>query len=147
VQAVEEPGGSDVGDGAAIDLEALRREFRGRADAGVAGVGLLQGTVRLQRVGKLGDRPGVEDREAIGLPEVVLRRPEGVGPGIRCLAAASQVGQVIRLVILKGVTRRPLPLEFFSDKELRRQGVDNEVPVRQNIGCDTPMPLPQETSP
>jgi hypothetical protein len=46
-----------------------------------------------------------------------------------------------------GVTRLPLSLEFFSDKELWRQGVENEVPVRQNIGCNTPVPLPQETSP
>ena len=45
------------------------------------------------------------------------------------------------------MTRRPLPLESFSDKELRRVRVDNEAPMGQNIGCNTPMPLPQETSP
>jgi hypothetical protein len=40
------------------------------------------------------------------------------------------------------VTRRPLLWSSFPDKELWQKGVEHEVPVRQNIGCDTPMKLP-----
>lgn len=41
-----------------------------------------------------------------------------------------------------GVTRRPLLWSSLPDKELWQKGVEHEVPVRQNIGCDTPRKLP-----
>jgi hypothetical protein len=71
---------------------------------------------------------------------------EPLPPGADRGGADTESGSDLR-VIQSGVTRRPLPLELFWDMELRRGGVDNEAPMGQNIGCNTPMPLPQETSP
>jgi hypothetical protein len=47
-----------------------------------------------------------------------------------------------KLRYLPGVTRLPLPSISFSERELWQQRVESEVPVRQNIGCYTPMELP-----
>jgi hypothetical protein len=41
-----------------------------------------------------------------------------------------------------GVTRLPLHWILLPDNELWRQGVENEVSVRQNIGCHAPMERP-----